>query len=63
MNGIVVETGMRSGTLEVECIIRRKDGTIKEVERATRPVSFKLDQTGEQVIEIQEEETHGLHPQ
>jgi hypothetical protein len=36
----VVEAGAKRGLLEVECVIRRKDGSIKSIERSVRPVAF-----------------------
>jgi hypothetical protein len=59
MNENVIETGTHHGLLEVECIVRRADGTIKEIEKSTRPVVFKLDQTGEQITEMQEVKEDG----
>lgn len=51
-----VEAGLKQGMLEVECVIRKADGTIKSTEKVTKPVSYRMDQSGEtQIVELQEE--------
>lgn len=52
---MIIETELKRGVLEVECVIRKADGTIKSTEKVTKNVSFRLDQTGEQIVELQEE--------
>lgn len=42
------------GTLEVEAVVRRADGTIKSTEKITKPVAFRLDQNGSQITHITE---------
>jgi hypothetical protein len=54
MNKIEIDTGIRVGALETECIIRGSDGKIKSIERCVRPVRFQLDQSGTQVVSMQE---------
>jgi hypothetical protein len=49
--GITVEAKSGHGTLEVDCIVRNADGTIKSRETAVRPVNFKCDHLG-QVVKI-----------
>jgi hypothetical protein len=50
----VIEAEIRNGELEVECIIRRADGTVKSREMTKRHVTFRLDQTGDQITNLQE---------
>jgi hypothetical protein len=51
-SGIVVETEMHHGELEVECITYRADGTIKNKETAVRPVNIMTH--GDQVVRVED---------
>jgi hypothetical protein len=50
----VIETGMKMGMLEIECVVRRADGTIKSTETVKKPVRVAFDQSGEQIVSVQE---------
>jgi hypothetical protein len=50
----IIETGTKLGTLEIECVVRRADGSIKSTETVTKPVRIAFDQSGDQITEVTE---------